>query len=91
MEKTSGKHFFASGRVQGVFYRKFCSDQARKLGLKGWAKNLKDGRVEVKAFGNSDALTLYAKKLQSGPIFSKVSHLSEQDIPFEQYEGFDVF
>ena len=65
MNQKSGRHFFASGRVQGVFYRRFCLDQARKLGLKGWAKNLDDGRVEVMAYGDLKALQSYELKLKS--------------------------
>ncbi|MDF3055387.1 MAG: acyP [Gammaproteobacteria bacterium] len=91
MKQTSGRHFFASGRVQGVFYRKFCRNEAQKLGLTGWAKNLNDGRVEVIVYGDDESLAFYEKKLQSGPILSKVTSLSKKTIPFEVYEGFDIY
>lgn len=91
MKHTSGMHFFASGRVQGVFYRRFCQEQAHKLALTGWAKNLPDGRVEIKVYGDDETLISYEKKLRTGPMFSKVTDLSKAEIPFEAYEGFDVY
>ncbi|MBS3816329.1 MAG: acylphosphatase [Candidatus Thermoplasmatota archaeon] len=41
------KHCFFSGKVQGVFFRANTREQARKRGVKGWVKNLRDGRVEA--------------------------------------------
>ncbi len=40
-------HCFVSGRVQGVFFRSYTLDKARELGLTGWVKNRRDGRVEA--------------------------------------------
>ena len=40
-------HVFVSGRVQGVFFRSETQDIALSLGLRGWVKNLYDGRVEA--------------------------------------------
>jgi acylphosphatase len=42
---------WVSGRVQGVGFRWWTRDQADRLGLAGYARNLDDGRVEVVAEG----------------------------------------
>jgi len=49
-------HIFVSGIVQGVFFRHFTSMKAKQLGLTGWVRNLRDGRVEMVCEGNEDAI-----------------------------------
>ena len=90
MTALKGQHFFISGRVQGVFYRRFACKEAQTLGLTGWARNLEDGRVEVKAFGSSEALALYHKKLQQGPMTAQVKEVEVTDIEVEVFSGFEV-
>jgi acylphosphatase len=48
------KELILSGRVQGVFCRDYCSKNARSLGLKGVASNLRDGTVQVILDSNDD-------------------------------------
>lgn len=59
--------FLVSGRVQGVFYRASTREQALRLGLRGHAANLDDGRVEVLAVGEADAVEALAAWLWKGP------------------------
>jgi acylphosphatase len=65
-------HIFVSGRVQGVGYRRFAKRQAEALSLKGWARNLWDGRVEVFAVGPESQLDRFCEELKRGPSFSQV-------------------
>ena len=59
--------YLVSGRVQGVFYRASAASAARRLGLAGWARNLPDGRVEVVADGEAEALAELSDWLWKGP------------------------
>jgi acylphosphatase len=62
-----------SGRVQGVFYRATCVRRAESLGLKGYARNLPDGRVEVLACGELPVVEQFIAWLWEGSPASKVT------------------
>jgi acylphosphatase len=64
---------FVSGRVQGVFYRASTREQARLLGVTGYARNLPDGRVEVLACGNDMAVQALCDWLAVGPAAARVN------------------
>ncbi len=65
--------FIVTGKVQGVFFRASTRDEARRLGLRGYAKNLDDGSVEVIAFGEAGALEVLATWLRQGPPMASVT------------------
>ena len=50
------KHIVVNGLVQGVGFRYFTVTQARRLGVRGWVRNCRDGSVELEAQGSSDAV-----------------------------------
>jgi acylphosphatase len=64
-----------AGRVQGVFYRAATADEAARLALDGWVKNLPDGCVEVVAVGAEDALAALARWLWQGPPAARVARV----------------
>ena len=61
------RRFVVHGRVQGVFYRASCRHEADRLGVRGWARNLADGTVEVHAEGAEDAVEALARWCRDGP------------------------
>lgn len=56
-----------SGRVQGVWFRDHTEKWANELGLKGFVRNLDDGRVEVVAEGSKESLKELESKIKKGP------------------------
>ena len=76
-------HCFVSGRVQGVFYRASAQERARELGVTGWAKNLPDGRVEVRACGDRDKVEAFRAWLEQGPSAATVERVEVSEEPFD--------
>lgn len=80
---------WVSGRVQGVWYRASTRQQAERLGLSGYAKNLADGRVEVLACGDPQDLERLKAWLWDGPAGARVDAvLCEAAPPSTAPEGF---
>ena len=65
--------------VQGVGYRFFAQRVAERLGLAGYVKNLRDGRVEVYAIGTTDQLHSLRAELERGPRAASVSTVAEEE------------
>jgi acylphosphatase len=85
------KKCLVGGRVQGVFYRATVAQRARELGIRGYAKNLPDGRVEVLAIGDADVVQAFIEWLWIGSSASKVTSVDASDValpPHEHPKGF---
>ncbi len=82
-ENQQARRYRVSGRVQGVGFRYFASRLARQLNLTGYARNLRDGSVEVYAIGTPAMLAALRKELQRGPRSAVVSDLMEEDATIE--------
>lgn len=79
MQEKIAKRFFVSGMVQGVGYRFFATRTAERLGVTGWVKNLRDGRVEVYAIGSPKALKDFRRELGRGPAGATVDDVGEEN------------
>lgn len=69
------RRWLVAGKVQGVWFRASTRKEAEKLGLGGHAINLDDGRVEVLAEGEAQALEELEQWLAKGPILARVTGL----------------
>jgi acylphosphatase len=89
------RKFWVSGRVQGVGYRQFAARVAREFGLRGWVRNLSDGRVEAFALGPARLLEDFEARLRQGPPAGDVRGVEVEDITKAtnadvRIEGFDI-
>ncbi|GAB3360848.1 acylphosphatase [Lysobacter tyrosinilyticus] len=83
--------FLIGGKVQGVWFRASARDQAVALNLRGFARNLTDGRVEVLAAGDDDAVEQLAQWLRFGPELAHVDELERIETEEEiDYDGFEI-
>jgi|SRR5271167_1150897 len=91
-DENHARRFFVLGRVQGVGYRFFVQELAEELGLRGYVRNLRDGRVEVLAIGSAEQLRLLRQALEKGPMLARVAEVIEEPASLDpRYErGFTV-
>lgn len=85
-------HAFINGRVQGVGFRAFTRRNARRIGgIKGYVKNLEDGRVELVAEGHKSELDKLVKKIKHGPRTAKVKDVKIKKRKFNgKYKKFKI-
>jgi acylphosphatase len=84
------RRWLIHGRVQGVGYRYFVERSAVELGLKGYARNLDDGRVEVYAAGAKDKIAKLAGLLRVGPRWADVRGVDEQEAAVQTLDDFQI-
>ena len=84
-------HVFISGRVQGVFFRASTRNRALELGLKGWVRNLPDGRVEAVFEGEEEKVKEMLKWCHKGPAFASVSDVEYRtEKPTGEFNSFEI-
>ena len=85
------RRFVVSGRVQGVGFRYFAVDAARREGLHGFVRNNDDGTVEAIAEGEADAVERFERAMRRGPSRSRVERVMVDEVePTSISAGFDV-
>lgn len=84
-------HVYVTGRVQGVFFRHNTMVKAKELGLKGWVRNTKDGRVEIVCEGDGNSIDKMITWCKKGPSGASVENLNFQWEEFKnEFSNFQV-
>ena len=79
------------GRVQGVWFRDSTRQEARRLGLVGWVRNVPDGRVEVLAEGPEDTVRSLINWCHHGPPLARVSKVQQSAEAWKgEFDSFDI-
>lgn len=79
---------YINGTVQGVFFRMFVKENAERYNVKGFVRNLEDGRIEVFAEGNVNDVNKLIELCKKGPKHSQIRHV---EIKPERFQSFRVF
>jgi acylphosphatase len=81
---------YISGTVQGIFYRGFIKENAEKLGIKGFVRNLEDGRVEIFCEGNPEEVKKMIAICKKGPRHAEIKKVEEKEEKFQNFKTFKV-
>lgn len=85
-------HAWIEGRVQGVGFRYYARDQAQELGLRGWVRNLPDGRVETVVEGERDRVDSFLLWCRDGPPSAVVRRVeSQQEAATGEFTSFEIW
>ena len=81
---------YITGTVQGVFYRGFIKESAEKLNVRGFVRNLEDGRVEVFLEGDADDVNKMIEICKTGPKHSQIRNVEVKDEKFQDLKTFKI-
>lgn len=84
------RRVLVSGRVQGVWFRETCRQEAGALGLTGWVRNRADGRVEIEAEGEEASVDRLVAWARTGPRRARVEMVESSSLAPTGDRGFDV-
>lgn len=77
-------HVLVNGRVQGVFFRSKTKEEADNLDVKGWVRNLPDGKVEAVFEGEEESVKTMVSFCKAGPRGAEVTNI---ELTWENYTG----
>jgi acylphosphatase len=91
MSEARRVHAVVTGRVQGVAYRASTADEARRLGVVGWVRNLGDGSVELEAEGTPERVAALLAWCERGPPMARVTGVeAHARTPLGAEPGFEI-
>lgn len=81
---------YIEGTVQGVFFRPFIKENAERYDLRGFVRNLEDGRVEVFIEGNSENVNKMVEICKKGPKHSQIRKVVTKPEKFQDFKSFKI-
>lgn len=84
------RRIVVTGRVQGVFFRDSCQQEAERRGVSGWVTNADDGSVVAELEGEPDAVDAVVSWARTGPDRAEVDDVEVTDVPETGGSGFEV-
>ena len=81
---------YVEGLVQGVFFRSFIKENAERYNVKGFIRNLEDGRIEIFIEGNSDDVNKMIELAKKGPKHSQIKEVEIKPERFQDFKSFKI-
>ena len=81
---------YIKGIVQGIFFRQFIKDNAERNNIRGFVRNLEDGRVEVFIEGDNENVEKMVDLCQKGPKHSRIEKVDIHEEKFQDFKEFKV-
>jgi len=81
---------YIEGTVQGVFFRGFIKENAEKLNVKGFVRNLEDGRIEIFLEGDIESVNKMIELCKQGPKHSQIRNIEIKPEIFQDFKVFKV-
>jgi len=81
---------YIEGVVQGIFFRSFVKENAERHNIKGFTRNLEDGRVEIFLEGDTDSVNKMIELCKKGPKHSQIKKVEIKPEKFQEFKSFKV-
>ncbi len=81
---------YIEGTVQGIFFRQFVKENAERNNVKGFVRNLEDGRVEVFIEGDIENVDKMIELCQKGPKHAKIDKAEIKEEKFQDFKEFKL-
>lgn len=81
---------YIEGTVQSVFYRAFVKENAERHNVKGFVRNLEDGRIEIFVEGSHEDVNKVIELVKKGPKHSEIRKVEEKPEKFQDFKTFKI-
>jgi len=81
---------YINGTVQGIFFRAFVKENAERYNVKGFVRNLEDGRVEIFLEGDTNEVNKMIELCKKGPKHAQIKNVEIKPEKFQNFKGFKV-